>query len=382
MREHPLADWDPRDQRVLEHQRTIYDEMRERCPVAYSDFLHWSLFRHQDIVAVLAEPEVFSSASHHLAVPNGMDPPEHTRYRQALEPAFTPERMEALEPACHQLAGTLMQGLLAHNDVEVMVDYAQPFSLKTLCIFMGWPEEDWEFLRGWTHGSQRVAFAQNREAGAALAYSFGEFVKRGLQTRRDSSVETDDDLLSRLMATEVAGNALSDEEIISLLRNWTAGHGTVAAALGILIACLADDVALQHRMRADPALLPAAIDEILRANGPLVANRRTTTRDVEIEGRTIHAGDRLSLMWIAANRDARVFADPDEICLARDQAPNLLFGHGIHDCLGAPLARLELQVALETLLAQTEIFTRNDAAPVSRAVYPSNGFQELHLRLH
>lgn len=381
MDEQPSVDWDPQDKSVAEHQRAAYDEMREQCPVAYSDFLHWSLFRHQDIVAVLDAPETYSSASRHLAVPNGMDPPEHTRYRRALEPAFTPARMAALEPSCRQIADALVRDLLAQDDVEVMVDYTQPFSLKTLCVFMGWPQTDWDFLRGWTHGNQEAAFAQNREAGAALAYSFAEFVKRGLQARRAAGHRADDDLVSRLMAAKVAGNALSDEEIVSLVRNWTAGHGTVAVALGILIAYLAEHPDLQQRLRTDPALLPAAIDEILRADGPLVANRRTTMRDVEIEGRTIRAGDKLSLMWIAANRDERVFADPGAVRLDRDQMPNLLFGRGIHDCLGAPLARLELQVALGTLLTRTAAFARDETALVSRAVYPSNGFQELHLRL-
>lgn len=104
MSDRPVSDWDPRDDAVLHDQRRAYDEMRERCPVAHSDFLDWSLFRHADVVNVLADPKTYSSASRHRAIPNGMDPPEHTLYRRALEPYFTPERMAAFEPHCRRIA--------------------------------------------------------------------------------------------------------------------------------------------------------------------------------------------------------------------------------------------------------------------------------------
>lgn len=381
MREHTSADWDARDQRVLEDQRVAYDDMREKCPVAYSDLLHWSLFRHEDIVDVLEDPTTFSSASRHLAVPNGMDPPEHTHYRRALESVFASERIAAFEKDCQQIAEGLMQYLSGQEDVEIMADYAQPCSHKSLCAFLGWPQSNWEYLRGWTHGNQEAAFAQNREAGAALAFSFTEFVKRELQARRESGVQTKDDLFGQLMATEVEGTLLSDEEIISVVRNWAAGHGTVAASVGIIVAHLAEYPDLQQQLRSDPTLLPSAIDEILRVNGPLVANRRKATRDVEIGGRTISAEEDISLIWIAADRDERVFTDPYEVDLDRDPTQNLLFGHGIHDCVGAPLARLEMLVGIRTLLARTSTFVRNESAPVLLAIYPGNGFQELHVRL-
>jgi cytochrome P450 len=183
------------------------------------------------------------------------------------------------------------------------------------------------------------------------------------------------------MATQVDGQALSDDDIVSILRNWIAGHGTVAAGLGILVFHLAQDLDLQHRLRADPALIGPAVDEILRVDDPLVANRRTTAHAVDIGERHIPVDAKLTLMWIAANRDENAFASPDVIDLDRDQRQNLVFGAGIHDCVGAPLARLELRVALEELLGQTSAIAPGTSDAPVRAVYPGNGFRKLPISL-
>jgi cytochrome P450 len=390
---HPTPDWDPRDISVLGDQRRVYDEMRERCPVAYSNFLDWSLFRHQDIVNVLADPETYSSASKHRAVPNGMDPPEHTHYNSALAPYFQAEQMNALELGCRRIAVDLLKVLLARgsDEVDFIPEFAQPFPIKTLCLFLSWPPDTWENLRGWTHGNQEVAFSQDKEAGAALAREFTGYVMEALRVRREDGGHASDgmqhtthttDITTSIMGITVGGVALTDEEIVSILRNWTAGQGTVAASIGILVYYLARHTEMQEKLRSEPALLPAAIDEILRADGPLVANRRSTTRAVEIEGREIDAGEHLSLNWISANRDGRTFDDPDAVRLDRNPADNLLFGAGIHYCLGAPLARLEMRVALEELLARTTTIELGAADLPRRHIYPSNGFGELPVRLH
>lgn len=381
MSNNPAPDWDPRGLSVLGDQQSAYDEMRKRCPVAYSDFLDWSLFRHQDVVSVLANPETYSSASKHSAVPNSMDAPEHTLYRRVLEPYFRPKHMTAFEPGCRRIAVDLLQALLAHDEVEFITEFAQPFPFKTLCTFLGWPPETWENLRGWTHGNQEVAFSQDREAGAALAREFTGYVTEALQVRREVGEDASDDIITSLMATRVEGAPLSDEDIVSLLRNWTAGQGTVAAALGILVFYLAGHADVQQQLRREPALLPAAIDEILRADGPLVANRRATTREVDLGGRKIGAGEKLSLNWIAANRDERAFNDPEAVRFDRNPGDNLLFGAGIHYCLGAPLARIEMRVAMEELLARTTMIEPGAIEVLQRDVYPSNGFRAMPVRL-
>jgi cytochrome P450 len=143
---------------------------------------------------------------------------------------------------------------------------------------------------------------------------------------------------------------------------------------------LAQQPELQARLRSDSSLIPAAIEEILRVDGPLVANRRSTTREVEIQGRTIPKGEYLALMWIAANRDPRAFNDPDTVDIERSTDASLVWGQGVHFCLGASLARLEMRVALEELLSRSERIELATGAP-HRAVYPSNGLAALSLRI-
>jgi cytochrome P450 len=371
-------DWDPCDPVVQGNQRGAYDEMRERCPVAHSEFMGWSLFRHQDVVEVLADPETYSSASRHVAIPNGMDPPVHGQYRDALAPHFSPDRMGPLERRCRGIATDLLAPMLAGGEADFMDAFATPFPLKTLCAFLGWPEQLWECLGGWTHGNEEAAFTGDPAAGKALARLFSQHVKTNLDAHRTAPGAVDD-VTDGLLATSVEETLLDDEQIVSILRNWTAGHGTVSAALSILVLHLAEHRELQQRLRSDPSLIPAAVEEMLRSDDPLVANRRTTTRAVEIRGRTIPEGASLSLMWIAANRDPRAFEGPESIEPRRGLDPGLVWGRGIHVCLGAPLARLEMRVALEELLVRTERFERVGEAP-PRSRYPSNGLAALHLR--
>jgi cytochrome P450 len=370
-------DWDPRGQSVLKDQRRAYDDMRERCPVAHSEFMGWSVFRHRDVVDVLADPKTYSSASRHPAIPNGMDPPMHGRYRDALTPLFSASQMGALEPRCRAIAADLLKPMLARGEADFMDSFATPFPLRTLCAFLGWPEGQWEGLGGWMHGNQQAAFTRDPAAGKALASLFSEHVKANLAARRGSLAV--DDVTDRLVTAVVEGRALDDEQIVSILRNWTAGHGTVSAGVSILVLRLAEQPDLQEQLRADPSLVPQAIEELLRVDDPLVANRRTTTREVEIGGRTIPAGAGLTLMWIAANRDPKAFEDPDAIQLDRGTDAGLVWGQGIHICLGAPLARLEMRVALEELLARSRRFALAGEAP-RRSVYPSNGLSTLSLR--
>ena len=380
MTDKQLFDWNPREDTVLGDQRSAYDDMRERCPVAHSEFLGWSLFRHDNISAVLADPATYSNATKRRTIPNGMDAPEHTLYRRALEPYFAAEQMAAFEPTGRQIAVDLMQELVSRKDVEVVSQFSEELSLKMHCAFIGWPAEKWEHLRGWTHGNMQAAFSQDRTAGKQLALDFAGYVKEALRERREHGFTGTDDLTSSLMSLKVDGKPLSDDDIVSVLRNWTAGHGTLAASIEILVLHLAQHSDMQSRLRSEPELLPAAIDEILRVDGPLVANRRTTTRDVEIGGRAIAAGESLSLMWIAANRDEEAFDNAEDVRLDRDPGGNLVFGAGIHDCVGAPLARLDMRVAMEELLGRTTaIEIVQDGAP-ERVVYPSNGLRALTVR--
>lgn len=379
MSERPAADWDPRSDAVLADQLGAYDTMRESCPVAHSEFLNWSVFRHADIVDILSDPETFSSATRRRAIPNGMDAPEHTLYRQVLEPLFTPEHVAEFEEDFQDIAANLLGNL--SGEVDYVAEFAEPYSLMSHCVFVGWDMTTWERLRGWTHGNLQAAFTRDREAGKSLAEIYEGFVTEEISQRWEIEEYLPIDVTSRLMTAEVNGKRLTEADIVSILRNWTAGHGTVAAGISIIAWHLAQDPALQATLRAQPERIATAVDEILRADGPLVSNRRTTTRTVELGGRSIGPGENLTLMWMAANRDPQAFEDPTTIDVERDQTGNLVFGYGIHDCVGAPLARSMMQTALRELLARCKTIELVPGGEVVRSVYPSNGFQKLTLRL-
>jgi cytochrome P450 len=311
-----------------------------------------------------------------------MDPPEHAAYRRIIEPYFSSQRMQAFEPRCREIAAELVAGLPAQGEVELIGKFAQPFALRMQSAFLGWPAELHEPLRQWLRKNHEATLAGDRAAMAEVALEFDGYIKELLATRRQAGKHAADDITSSLMREEVKGRALTDEEIVSILRNWTVGElGTMAASVGILANYLANRPQLQQQLRERPADLPAAIDEILRIQAPLISNRRVTTRPVELGGRKLAAGERLTLIWASANRDEAVFGDPDEFRLDRDPAENLLWGAGVHVCPGAPLAKLELRVIMEELLAGTERIEPLPDRQAVNAVYPGSGFSELPLRI-
>lgn len=384
MSENFRPDWEPTSQPVLDNQISAFDDMRQRCPVAHSDYLNWSLFRHSDVIRVLNDHETFGNAvSAHLSIPNGMDPPEHTAYRQIIDRYFTPERMLTFEPLCRQIAVELVQELPAGDEIELMETFARAFSLRMQSAFLGWPRDLHEPLHRWIDRNHRATLARDQAEMEAVAVEFDHYIKDLLVVRREAGEAAPDDITTSLLHDQIGDRTLEDEEIVSILRNWTVGElSTIAASVGILAHYLAAHPDVQRQLREHPSSLPAAIDEILRIHGPLISSRRITTKPVDIGGRRVSAGERISLIWASANRDEAVVGDPDEFRPDREPSANLLYGAGIHDCPGAPLARLELLVVMEELLKRTD---RIDLVPGKEpvmATYPASGFSTLPLRVH
>ncbi len=375
------ADWDPRSDIVLSDQIKAYDKMRQRCPVAYSDYLGWSLFRHGDVVRALDDYHVFSSAvSSHLSVPSGMDPPRHTAYRRLIERHFEHGRVEAFEPRCRSISANLVSGLKRGVEIDLVTRLAQRFAIRIQCAFLGWPDSLHEPLLAWVRRNHEATLAKDTGAMAAIALEFDGYISELLEARRQSGPAAPDDVTTSLLQEWIDDRRLSHDEIVSILRNWTVGElGTITACVGILAHHLAQNQELQQKLREDLSLLPTAIDEILRLHPPLISNRRVTTRSVEIGGRRIAAGERITLMWASANRDEAIFGDPDEVRFDRDPERNLLYGRGIHVCPGAQLARLELRVLMEEFLKGTRQIAPVPAHQAVRAVYPAGGFSALPL---
>lgn len=375
----PKNDWQPEQEALTQDQRAAYDGMRERCPVAYSDFFNWSVFRHQDVMRTLLEDQVFSNrVSQYVSVPNGMDVPEHTPYRRLIEPYFSSAEVARFKVVCQETAAQLVNGL--GNDVEVMSELAEPFAARIQCAFMGWSQELAPTLLDWLVRNNAAALTRDRTKLKAYAQEFNALIKRELDARRNAPKEQD--VTTRLLHEQVNGRALNDDEIASILRNWTVGEvGTIANSIGIIIQFLATHSDVLAEVRAKPERLYYANNEILRLHNPLVDNRRITICPVTLSGRELPAGSRLTINWVSANRDPEVFPQADTFRWGRDEGKNLLYGAGVHICPGAEMAQMELVVIIRALLqATTNLMLNKDKTPVP-ARYPRSGYENLHVVL-
>ena len=383
-------DWDPRSPEIQQDQRAAYDQMRRRCPVAYDDYLGYTLFRHEDVAYALAHPEQFSNrvSTRHIAVPSGMDAPEHTAFRAVNDKYYTPERMAAFAPACRAVIRALIAETPRGETVDIMAGFAQRYAMRIQNAFLGWPEELEAPLTAWIEKNRRATLARDHAATARVALEFDGYIHGLLQQRRDAGEAAPRDITTELLYDEVAlpegGRRMTEEELVSLLRNWTVGElSTVSASAGIVLHFLAAHPAEQARLRANPDAVPAAIEEIMRLEDPLVSNRRITACPVHIGGRELPAGSRVTLNWLSANRDEAAFPEAGRYRPERDQSANLVYGAGIHACPGAPLARLELRLLAEEMLAATaSIRFADDGRPASEnAVYPVAGYSSVRLVL-
>ncbi|MFD1813930.1 cytochrome P450 [Rhodococcus gannanensis] len=372
-------DWEPRSDAVQSDQVASYDAMRDRCPIAYDGNDSWTVFGHADAAAVADDTTTFSNAvSRHLQVPNGFDGAEHRGYRAIVDGYFTYDAIAGFEPVLRGICADLVAAVPRGVDVDLMAELAEPFANAATCAFMGWPDSLRAPMREWTEKNRRATLAVDRAAMAEIAVEFDGHIRAQLDARRGRAVT---DPTGRLLSERLDGRPLDDEVIISIIRNWSVAElGTIAASVGVVAGFLAGHPEVQEGLRADPALLDAATDEIQRMNSPFVASRRRVTVDTEIAGTALDAEDRVYVVWTSANRDPRVFGDPDEFRLDRDPADNLVYGRGEHYCPGAQLARLELRVLFEELFAGTSEIVAGEEAPAP-ARYPAGGWSRLPVRL-
>jgi cytochrome P450 len=271
MTPHPTEqeDWDPREPAVLKDQIAAYDAMRRRCPVAHSEYLHWSVFAHRDVLRIVQDAQAFSNVvSAHVSIPNGMDPPAHTAWRALIEPYFAQPVLDAFAPRAAAIARDRMLALPASGDGDVDVEwmgaFSEPCAVRLLCAYMGWSDELHEPLRQWARRNQAATLTGDREATAAMAFEFDGHIGAQLAARRAAGGPAQD-LTARLLGETVDGRPLRDDEIVSIIRNWTVGElSTLAASIGIHTEYLARHPGLQQRLRQEPQLLAPAIDEILR----------------------------------------------------------------------------------------------------------------------
>jgi cytochrome P450 len=263
-----------------------------------------------------------------------------------------------------------------------MAQLAEPFASRIQCAFIGWPLELQSTLLDWLKRNNKAVLAADRSTLGNLATEFEDIVAGQLDARRTAKIDSKTDITNLMLYERVNNRGLNNQEIAGILRNWTVGEvGTIAASVGILAHFLACHPDIQQQLREKPELLWPANDEILRMHNPLVDSRRFTTKTVELSGRRIPAGQRITINWIAANRDPEVFPDPDKFSLVRDISKNLLYGIGIHGCPGRPLARMELVVIVQTLLQRSTQLQLVTGRPPAYARYPASGFTSLPMRI-
>lgn len=377
----PIPTWEPLSPEVLADQLGTYDRMRAACALAESP-RGVTLFRHADVVAAASDPKTFSSAtSARRAVPNAIDPPEHAAWRGLIDPFFAPAHMAALEPRVSAIAQALVAALPRGAVVDAVSEIGAPFAVRAQTEWLGWQGIEDELL-SWMADNHAATRSGDRARTAAVAAAFDEIIRAQLRRRRESGATPPADPTTALLAATFDGHPLDEADIVSILRNWTAGDlGSLAAALGVVVRFLATHPDVQQHLRAHPEGLAAAIDEMLRIDDPFLVNRRVTTADVRIGDHELAAGTRVYLNWTSANRDEAVFGDPEAYQPERNAPNNLVYGVGIHACPGRPLATMELVVAVRALLQATpNIEPAPDVEPV-RETYPLGGWRQVPVRL-
>lgn len=340
----------------------VYRQLRDEAPCYYDEELgFWALSRYDDVVRALHDPDTFCSrfgitleAGNPLPMMLTTDPPDHTALRRLVSRAFTPRRVADLEPAIRSLSASYLDGFRERERPDLIVDYAAPLPMDVISRLLGVPDGDQEQLRKW---SDALLHREEGEmdvtpAGIDAAYQLYKYFSAFVAERRTDPGS--DDLAAALVAAEAEGEHLTDDQVVGFLFLLiVAGNETTTKLLGNCLLALQRFPKERSKVIAEPARIPDAVEEILRFEGSTQVMARTLTRDVELHGRTMTGGDKVLLLLGSGNRDERVWDRADEYDIDRSwPTHHLAFGHGIHVCLGAALARLEMRVSLEEFLVR------------------------------
>jgi cytochrome P450 len=339
-------------------------ELAAKGPVVYSPAYggHWLVTRYKEIQQVLTDPETFSSYPNNLVtpadfgkfIPLELDPPEHTAYRHVLQPLFSPQRMKKLSDDIRTVVNELIDEFAPKGQAEFISEFAHELPARVFLALMDWPLEDAALFAEATDvvlfGKPGGTQEESDQARIAAGLTVAGYFQKVIEDRRSNPRE---DATSTLINTEVAlpdGNRLLEDQELFLMFYLLlmGGLHTVQGSLAWAIVHLVNNPAQRDLIVADPAVIPRAVEEILRIEAAIAAGRRAT-RDVELGGVSIAEGDQLLLMLCSANRDPDAFAHPTDFDINRSPNRHLSFGAGVHRCLGSHLGRVELTIALEEL---------------------------------
>lgn len=405
----PMADpgalgFDPWSVGFVANPYPVYAALREAGPIQYFEPTNqWVIPRYEDVNRLLRDRR-FGRTYHHLAthaemgrpdepqwhapfwhlIRSGildMEPPDHTRVRALVAKAFTPKMVNGLRPFVADLMGSLIDRVQGAGEFDLIKELAEPLPVAVIAEMLGVPEGDRHLLRPWSAEICRMyelnPTDEDARAAVTASVDFSEYLRElSRERRRDPR----DDLISALTQVAAEGEKLTEDELIGtcvLLLN--AGHEATVNVTGNGWWALFRNPGQLERLRGDPALVRTAIEELMRYDTPLQMFERWVLEDVEIHGVRVPRGQELALLFGSANRDPGVFDGPDELDVGRERNPHMTFGAGIHFCLGAPLARVELETSFGMLLRRLPALELVEE-PEWKPNYIIRGLKQLRVR--
>ncbi|MEV6602678.1 cytochrome P450 [Kutzneria sp. NPDC051319] len=366
---------------------SVYRRQRETDPVHHSPMGIWTLTRHADCEAALRDQKLGHgdgiNGSDHLSFLT-LNPPDHTRLRGLVSRAFTPKVIRELRPRIEQRVTELLVPLRDGGEFDLISGFAYPLPVMVISELIGVPVEDQSRFSGWSEEMARGIdpdFLQTpdqlvRRDQAKL--EFDNYFRELIAARRGRPA---DDLLTGLVAAEQDGDKLDEQELLDILALLlVAGHETTVNLIGNGALALLRNPSQLQLLRDDPSLAPSATEELLRYDSPVQFVSRVALADTTVAGHPVAAGEIVSMILGAANRDPAAFPAPDRLDLTRQSGRLVSFGQGIHFCLGAPLARLEGQLALAGLATALPALELVDEQPAYRDHFILRGVSALHVR--
>jgi cytochrome P450 len=386
-------DFDPLAPETFDSPHEVYADLRQRCPVAHSEAWNgfWALMKYNDVKQAAADSKLFITSVQNVVPkvaftgrrpPLHLDPPEHMPYRAVLNRLFDNRRLAALEPIVRGYCAQLLDPLIAAGRGDICQDFSSHLPVYVFAQWMNLPPDKAAALRVAGRNFNVAVQSADEQVTKETSLTLYQIARDLITERRHNPLDPAEDATSALLAARYNGEPLPEEMLVGCVRQvLVVGIIAPTVVIGSIAVHLCRHPDLQAKLRANPALMPAALEEFLRLYTPYRGFARTAAQPVEIRGRRIEPGEPIALVYASANRDEEVFPRASEFDLERDNIDeHLAFGRGTHSCVGAPLARLELRVALEELLSRSGPFELD--GPIMPTRFPEIGALSVPVRFH